>query len=178
MGRALPLLSFVWLFSWFSAPLSLLAESTVQSFQAEFNQTISSENSRITHQGIIYGKFPDHLRWSYHQPITKEIYIHDDQVVIIEPILEQVTLQRLSGEIDFFTLLKRALDEERAEFVLTIRENTYRIAKKEGVLQQITFQDELGNDVAITFNHVIIDTILDDDLFQYVVPKSYDLIRK
>ena len=65
------------------------------SFQADFIQQIDDESKKIVkYYGKVYAKKPKTALWKYTKPIKKDVYINDNAVVIVEPELEQVIMQK------------------------------------------------------------------------------------
>ena len=65
----------------------------IKSYQASFTQSIvNSSNKEILYNGTIYIKQPSDVLWKYTDPIEKNVYILANQVIIIEPDLEQVII--------------------------------------------------------------------------------------
>ena len=81
----------------------------LNTFSAHFVQTVTDDkNTVIKYSGDIKAKRPDMAMWNYVQPVKKEIYIRNEDLVIIEPEIEQVIMKKVGNTIAFFEMLKNA----------------------------------------------------------------------
>lgn len=168
----------IFLFSLF-IPLYLFCNPLpFHTFQADFEQKVSSENAAITYRGIIRGQSPDLLRWDYTEPVEKSIYVTDNRVIVVEPLLEQAILTELDRSIDMYAILKQSIQQPQ-DFNLTIQHTIYQISPSANSLpKSIAYTDTLGNEILITTHSVNLDISLDPQLFHVTLPEHYDILRQ
>lgn len=151
----------------------------VESVEARFKQRVhSSEGGAILYTGELYAKAPYYGLWKYQKPLHKEVYIHDKQVIIYEPELEQATFSTLQGSLDFLALLHGAKRDEKGVYRARIGEMEYQIFVDEaGNPEQIRFIDSLQNEVEILFESLRLNPPLERELFLFTPPAGTDIIR-
>jgi outer membrane lipoprotein carrier protein len=62
--------------------------------------------------------------------------------------------------------------------VAIIYDVKYNLFTKDNKINKIEYKDALENSVTITFSNVKQNTQIDDDLFKFLPPENYDIIRK
>jgi len=151
----------------------------IQTFEADFIQTITNQSGKnAIYTGEIHIKEPNLIKWQYKEPIIKFVYIKKFTVTIIEPELEQVILTKLNKEINILTLLKNAREISSNKYISNFNNIDYTLELKENMLKAITYKDELENNVSIDFTNVKQNTPMDDQIFKFIIPQEYDLIKK
>jgi outer membrane lipoprotein carrier protein len=168
------LLLFFSIFSFLSAdPLEF---NTIQS---SFTQTIRNEtNKTIRYTGSFYATKDAKALWIYKTPIEKKIYFNHNQVVIIEPDLEQAIITTLEKNPNIASILKHAKKVKNSLFEATFDETTYQIHTQNNVIKSIDYRDKLENKVSITLTHQTKNAFLDDILFEPSIPSGYDIITQ
>lgn len=152
---------------------------SIKSFQASFKQTITnSSKTTIEYKGYIYIKDDSKILWQYKTPIVKNVYILENVAIIDEPELEQAIYTTLDKEINLFKILEEAQQINSNEYEATLNEINYTIILKDNSISSIQYKDELENQVLITFNEVIQNPVIDSELFKFLPPVYYDIIRK
>ncbi len=152
---------------------------TLQSFQADFVQQITDEEKKIlTYTGTIKSKRPSLVLWHYTSPVDKKIYVNDRRAVIIEPELEQAIIKQLHGEIDFFGILASAVSVDMTHYKASYKGINFLLKEVDGVIESLSYTDQLENQVVITFSKQQQNRPLDDSLFIPKVPNYYDVIRE
>jgi len=160
-----------------TASLFAFGES-IQSFEASFVQTITDEeNKTLTYKGKIYSKRPDHVLWHYTEPINKKIYLKKNVAVIVEPELEQSIIKRLQGEIDFFGILSSAKAVDETHYRANYKEIEFILKEDRGLIQSLSYTDQLENRVLITFSKQKQNRLIEDRFFVPKVPKHFDIIQ-
>ena len=151
----------------------------VKSFEASFVQTIKNPSgNKVNYNGILYIKEPNKIKWEYKTPIEKIVYINKDSVTIIEPELEQAIVTKIDQEINILNLLKKAKKITTNEYQSEFNNITYTLNIENGNLQQIKYQDEIENDVTITFTNIKQNHIINSEIFLFTIPYDYDVIKK
>lgn len=158
--------------SLFAAPKDL------GSFHSKFDQTITDENGKtIRYQGEMWASKPQNALWVYQKPIQKSVYVTGQNITVIEPLIEQVTLRRLDDEIDFLQIVQKAkrLDDER--YSATVNGQNYSVVFKDGILSSISYTDGFDNKVLINFLSPVQNRPVDPSRFKPLIPADYDVIR-
>ncbi|MGB3751425.1 MAG: LolA-like outer membrane lipoprotein chaperone [Arcobacteraceae bacterium] len=151
----------------------------LKTFEASFTQKITNPSgNEVAYNGLIFIKEPNKIKWQYNDPIKKFVYIKKYTVTIIEPELEQIIVTNLDKEINIINLLKNAQEISINEYKSNFNNIEYSLTLKNGQLQKISYQDEIENDVVISFFDVKQNEKIDDEVFKFIIPDYYDVIRK
>lgn len=116
--------------------------------------------------------------WKYKTPVVKNVYIENNMAIVDEPELEQAIFTTLENEINILKLLKEAKKIDNNNYVSTIDGTKYQISMSSNKIKKITYKDTLDNSVEIIFSNSVQDEPIDDNIFVFVAPSNYDLIRK
>lgn len=147
--------------------------------QSSFTQTISNEADKtIRYTGSFYATKGAKALWIYKTPIKKKIYFNHNQVVIIEPDLEQAIITTLEKNPNITSILKHAKKIKDNLFEATFDDTLYYIHTKNDIIQSIDYHDKLENKVSITLLHQTKNAFLDDILFEPNIPSGYDVITQ
>jgi len=150
----------------------------IDSFQANFQQSITNDKgNRLEYKGYIKAAKPQYALWSYTTPVTKDIFINSQQVIIIEPEIEQVVIKKINSNFDFFALIKNAVQVDNNIYKATFQEVTYSITIKASKIESISYKNELENRVVIKFSNQIQNKNIDTNVFTPNIPTDYDIIR-
>ena len=151
----------------------------LKTFEASFTQKITNPSgNEVSYNGLIFIKEPNKIKWQYNDPIEKFVYIKKYTVTIIEPELEQIIVTNLNKEINIINLLKNAQEVSKNKYKSNFNNIDYFLTLNENQLQNISYKDELENDVIISFFDVKQDEKIDDAVFKFMIPDYYDVIRK
>lgn len=151
----------------------------LDSFYGNFEQTIvSSSENKIEYKGKVFIKSSGKILWKYETPIIKNVYIDNSMAIVDEPELEQAIFTKLEDEINIIKLLKDAKKVDNENYISTIDGVKYSIKIKNDKIEKITYKDNLDNLVTINFFNVVINQEINDEIFKYIVPSNYDVIRK
>ena len=151
----------------------------VNSYQASFIQSIvNSSGKEILYNGSIYIKEPSDVLWKYNDPIEKNVYILSNQVIIIEPDLEQVIISTLKEEINILDLLKNPTKISQNKYEAIIYDKKYILTIINDQLTQIDYKDEIDNIVTIYFKNIKQNQPISSSIFKFKIPREYDIIRK
>jgi len=168
---------FLMILTFLMTSLFAFGES-IQSFEADFVQTITDEEKKtLTYKGKMHSKRPDLVLWHYTEPINKKIYITKIKAIIVEPELEQAIIKRLQGEIDFFGILASAKAVDDTHYQATYKEIEFTLKEDHGVIESLSYTDQLENKVLITFTAQKQNRPLDESLFVPKIPKDFDIIK-
>jgi len=165
----------------FISHIALLASDfkNLKTFEASFVQTITnSSGNEAKYKGSIYIKEPNKIKWQYKDPIKKSVYMKKYTVTIIEPELEQVIITKLDKEINILNLLKNSKKISNNIYTSDFNNIQYRLTLKNKKLQQISYQDELENNVVISFKNVKQNQKINNKIFKFTIPLEFDVIKK
>ncbi|MBN2895757.1 MAG: outer-membrane lipoprotein carrier protein LolA [Campylobacterales bacterium] len=150
----------------------------LETLQADFTQTITDEhNQSVVYEGKLKAVKPSIAHWSYTKPIRKEIYIHNERVVIVEPELEQAIVREITEDIDIFAILQNAKQRSSKHYEAEFNERGYHIYITPNTLSEIRYVDDFANTTRIVFSNVIHNAPLDPATLEAVIPKGFDQIR-
>ncbi len=155
------------------------AKINIHSFHSKFIQTITNEqNKTISYAGEIWFKKPLLVKWIYTKPNYKEIYFIANQVTIVEPDLEQITIKKIHKNIDIFQMLHKAKKVEQNHFIATLQGQRFHIFLKNGILHKITYKDKLGNRNTILFLNPQQNITLSMNIFHIPFHPDWDIIKE
>lgn len=167
---------FLTTFLLFNAHASVL---DMDSFEAEFKQTITDEKAKVlTYTGSVVASKPNYALWKYEAPITKEIYINQNRVIVIEPEIEQVIYKRIDTNLDFLQIMKLAKEIEPNKYKAVFQNVVYIISVKESQIGSITYKDSFDNAIAITFSKQKQNHKIAQELFNPKIPADFDIISE
>lgn len=170
----------------------------LERFQAEFKQTVKSQNGRIEDQtqGQVWLQKPDKLRWLYTGEFPeiivadgKNIWVYDEALeqVTVKPQSEQVTdsplmiladISKLDtqfqvtelGDFEDMMLLElKSLDSE-SEFERIL------LGLVPGGIRMMTMEDAFGQRTEIRFEGVQVNPPADPELFRFTPPEGTDVV--
>ena len=151
----------------------------LKSFKANFVQKVVNEhNKSIDYKGYVYVNKNGNVLWKYTNPTAKNIYIKKDQMIIVEPALEQVIYTVLSDELNIQYLLEKAKQIDKNTFNASIYDTTYTILFKNDNLFKISYTDFIANKIIIQFNDIIHNPVFEKNFFFYVPNEEYDIIHQ
>lgn len=146
---------------------------------SDFKQTITNEeSSKIVYKGSFYATTKAKALWVYKSPIDKKIYFSQNQVVIVEPELEQVIITNLQNTPNLTEILKSAKSVRGDIYETTYEDTKYVIHVKNGKIELISYSDKLENRVTIELFNQNINTFLDDSLFKANIPDGFDIVTQ
>lgn len=163
--------------SFLLANLKAFEPNKIQSLEANFTQTLTSEdNHKIIYEGEIFLKSPKSALWKYNNPIIKEVYIEGNTLIIYEPKLEQATFSTLKEELNLLTLLKEAKQVDKNHYEAILSNQIYSIELKSDLPYIIRYKDELNNKVEIQLKNIKINALKNDNIFDFTPPSNIDII--
>lgn len=166
----------------------------MHSFSANFVQTITDNGKTLQKStGQMWLQRPGQFRWQVNSPIKQTIIAHGKRLWIYDPDLEQVTIRSFSktaGQtpamllsdpnislsqdfnvkstgVDSFTLTPKNKNEMLVHLKLSFSNK---------MIHKMELEDHLGHITVIQFNHAKINPTLAASLFNFVPPKSIDII--
>jgi outer membrane lipoprotein carrier protein len=165
---------FILLFTYANA-----ANINIDSFEADFVQTITDENSKVLkYKGHIIAAKPKSAAWYYTEPLEKKIYLNKFEATIVEPEIEQVIIRKFHNELDFFQLIKKAKKISKNSFV-TVNNNTkYTIEINNEMIRSVSYLDQFENKVKILFSNQKQNHKIDKDKFLPKYPMDYDIVNE
>jgi len=146
---------------------------------SKFKQTISNEeNSKIVYEGNFYATTKFKALWIYKSPIEKKIYFSQNQVIIVEPELEQVIVTNLQNVPNLAEILKNSKKIDNNRYIASYADIDYVIMVKNNQISTINYEDKLENRVLIELFNQSTNTFLDDSLFKAVIPDGFDIVTQ
>ncbi|QOP45714.1 LolA-like outer membrane lipoprotein chaperone [Sulfurimonas paralvinellae] len=152
--------------------------SSINSFEADFKQNIVDDKKKsIIYYGHVKATKPQFALWTYIKPIDKQVYILQNQAIIVEPELEQAIIKKIGNNFDFFRLIKHAKKLKENEYLARYNNTTFLIRTKSNSIQSISYKDEFENSVIIDFTNQKVNKSIDKKEFTPKIPDDYDVIR-
>ncbi len=170
----------------------------LDTFQAEFTQTVKSQDGRVQDQtnGMFWLKSPDRLRWIYQGDFPETIVADGDNIWIHDETLQQVTVKPQSDQAADSPLLILTdisrLDEqfritELGDFedmLLLELKSLDMEAEFERILlgfdatgvSMMTMEDAFGQRTEIHFNDMSRNQPIDPALFRFEPPADADVV--
>jgi outer membrane lipoprotein carrier protein len=159
-------------------------ESAFKSISSDFTQTIkSSENDTIKYSGNFQAMNEggnNFALWNYRTPIIKTIYFINNDVVILEPDLEQAVITTLKEMPDISRVLNEALaanKQTNKAVTINIAEIDYTISFQNSAPVKIAYTDTLDNEIEILLNNTLLNINIDKLTFRVNIPTNYDVVR-
>jgi outer membrane lipoprotein carrier protein len=151
--------------------ISLFAnEQHINTLEANFIQKVTNpSNKTITYKGKIYIRQPNQMLWIYTTPIIKNVYMIGQQIIMVEPELEQAIFTSLTKEINLIELINNPSKVDKK----------YKLGyNKDGVIKSISYKDEVDNNILIEFKNIKVNKHIENSIFFTNIPDDYDIIRK
>lgn len=167
-------------------------------FSAEFEQSVFDEKMRgmQSSKGSMALQRPGLFRWEYRQPYEQLIIGDGQKIWIYDADLEQVTVKpqnRTLGDTPAQLLssaepldktfhineLGKQRDMEWVELIPLATDanfGTIRLGFRDQLLQQMEFQDNLGNSTLLEFSKVVRNPDLAPGTFTFTPPQGVDVV--
>jgi outer membrane lipoprotein carrier protein len=150
-----------------------------KTFKSDFTQNITNPSGKtITYSGDIVANDNNMYIWTYNEPIVKQVYIIQNDVIINEPELEQTIYTTLNTQINLFQLIKEAKQISQHEYISIFNEIEYTLYLKDDLLQSIAYKDEIDNKVSIIFKNQQINQKIDSKIFLFDPNPNFDIIKQ
>jgi outer membrane lipoprotein carrier protein len=172
--------------------------SELERFQAEFTQTVKSQDGRIQDQtqGRVWLQSPDKLRWVYAGEFPeiivadgKNIWVYDESLeqVTVKPQTEQAANSPLMlladvsqldaqfvvtelGEFEGMSLLELRSKDSESDFERIL------LGMIPGGIRMMAMEDAFGQRTEIHFENVLINPPADPELFHFTPPEGADVV--
>ncbi len=151
----------------------------LKSFEADFSQLVTNEaNKTIEYKGKVFIKNSGKVLWKYETPIIKNVYVLDNIAIVDEPELEQAIYTTLENSIDIVKLLKDAKKIKENKFEAELYSTKYIIFLENDKIKSLSYSDQLENKILITFHNSSQNNDISDDIFKFIPPEYYDIVKK
>lgn len=157
--------------------LSFASIENISSFKADFVQSVTDEKNKVLHyNGNVIALKPQNALWKYSKPVTKDVYMSPQTIVIIEPEIEQVIIRKVESNFDFFNMISHAKKIGENRYETSFQNTKFNIKTKNEVVQSITYKDEFENKIEIVFTNQTQNEAVDKDIFIPKIPEGYDVV--
>lgn len=146
----------------------------IKDFKSSFTQTITTPKNKISKYSGKIKFLNGSMKWEYLKPYKKEICSKENQMLIVNHDLEQVSLLNSPKKINILKVLNSAKHHHKNIYTVKMFGSLYTISVTKKKLDYITFYDNLDNKVLIRFTNVKFDKI-NNMLCNY--PEYYDFIE-
>jgi outer membrane lipoprotein carrier protein len=170
----------------------------LESFQAEFTQTVKSQDGRVQDQthGEVWLQSPDKLRWVYYGDFPEIIVADGSNVWVYDVSLEQVTVAPQSGQASDSPLMILAdvsqLDQQFQvtelgdfnEMLLLELKSLDAESEFERILlgldsngiRMMAMEDAFGQRTEVQFEKMLRNPPADPTLFKFTPPQGTDVV--
>jgi len=171
---------------------------TVDTFQAEFEQTVIDPEGNVMEQaqGLFLLSRPGKFRWDYETPYPQKIVADGKNIWFYDVDLEQVTVKSqqealaetpatlLSGDLvpeDKYTITNLPSDDGLLWVELTPKEaesnfQAVTLAFDGDALTQMIMRDSFDQRTRLTFSQVIDNPNFKQDMFKFTPPTGVDVV--
>lgn len=151
----------------------------ISSYEAAFTQTIiDQDNVKIVYTGTFQALKPLHAVWHYQTPVEKSVYINNQQVVIVEPELEQAIYKYSKENFTLFNILDNATKIDHNTYKKEIHDRTYTLKVDKNIILSLEYLDDFENKVFITFSKQRPNIALVNKSFHPIISEDYDIIKE
>jgi len=154
----------------------LFAQININSIKADFIQTITNDqNKTIKYSGKLFAKKNGFVLWIYQKPIHKKLYFLKNKIIIIEPDLEQAIFAKTDKIPKILNIIQNIKNTD-SHIIIKYHGIHYKVSIKNNKILSINYIDRIGNKVKIIFKNEDVNLIIDNSIFQYNIPKDYDIL--
>jgi outer membrane lipoprotein carrier protein len=158
--------------------LSFASIENISSFKADFVQSVTDEKNKVLHyNGKVIALKPQNALWKYSKPVTKDVYMNPQTIVIIEPEIEQVIIRGVESNFDFFNMISHAKKIGKNRYETSYQNTKFDIKTKNEMVESITYRDEFENKIEILFTNQTQNETIDKDVFVPNIPEGYDIVK-
>lgn len=158
------------------ASISLCFALNYKNISCDFTQEVISVDKKLSYKGT-FVITKTQAFWSYTSPVIKQIYVNGDQVVILEPQLEQAIITKLKELPNLTLIMEQATKVSKNEMQAKYKNIIYNIVFKDDLPAMIYYKDEFENIVKIHLKNVKIDQEINPLIFKVHVPKEFDIVK-
>jgi len=150
-----------------------------KTISTNFKQIVKNKSgNEAIYKGELKIKGSDKILWSYKTPVKKNVFINKNQVIIDEPELEQAITSSLNDELNMVKIINNSKKVSQNSYENNLEDTKYTIIIENNILKSVSYKDELDNKVMILFTNFQKDVAISDSIFQFTIPKNYDVIKK
>lgn len=162
----------------FSLNMAFAFDLDFTSLQADFTQTIKSQDSSISYKGH-FALSENRALWEYYDPSLKRIFLSSNKVIIVDDELEQAIISSTNSLPNLKSILSNAKKINNGLYKAEFDGVEYFIGlDKDGLIKNIDYKDKLENKVKITLENVTKDKSIDPAIFTPTIPSQYDIINQ
>lgn len=155
------------------------APNDFTTLKTRFDQRVTNDqNQTINYTGTLWLKQPNFARYDYDTPQTKTITIRGDQVVMIEPDLEQATRFRSTVSLNLINAWQSSTAISKTKRIATINNQTIYIEHNSDQITRVFYTDNFDNFVEILLHNATRNKPIDDGFFAPKIPENYDVINQ
>lgn len=146
--------------------------------QSDFVQNLINNESKVSYKGK-FAVTKDKAFWHYKEPSEKKIYFNENEVVMIEPELEQILITTINDAPNLASILASATEISQDKFVANFDGVSYVITIENSLPRLISYKDKFDNQVIIQLENVKKDAQISQSTFNVPsFPPHYDIIRQ
>ncbi|NDJ27453.1 outer membrane lipoprotein chaperone LolA [Campylobacter sp. MIT 12-8780] len=147
-----------------------------KNFSSDFVQSVENAHSKIDYKGSFIITQTKAF-WDYKEPNNKQIFINNQELVILEPDLEQAIISTLDKVPNLSEIFKSAKRQDGQTYIAKYEQITYTIKLKNDEISSISYKDDLDNKVLIELSNQKRDTLINEEIFKVKIPANFDILR-
>ncbi len=154
--------------------------SLPKSFKANFKQSITSDRGKkISYSGSILFSSPKSFKWKYRSPTKKDICTDENELIVVDHDLEQVSRFIMDRGLNLSAILANAKEHRKSVYIASYNGKSYTIqVDSKNRLSRIAYKDDLDNNVLIVFSGMRYNQkSYSDKKMRCDMPTSYDQIE-
>ena len=164
-------------FSLICAVFSVATPLEFKTLNADFTQTVKSQDSKITYSGNFVATNKNAF-WHYETPNLKDIYFSLEKVVVIEPDLEQAIITSVKEVPNITNILQNAKQDKNGNFLAEFDDIKYSIKIENDKISKINYTDKMDNEVELKFTNLKKNEEIENSLFIPQIPNNFDIITQ
>ena len=176
--------------------------AAIETFQAKFSQRLVPELGKIEDVArgeIVFTRQPQRFLWKVTSPFTQTALLEDEEMMIYEPDLEQVSYSKLDKnfQLPVAKLVLESRPEMLKDYDVSYSETQEGAASRfkltpngihsvftyvhlffdEHRLEAVEIKDSLDNVTEFNFSAITINEAIDDDVFEVDLPPGTEVLR-
>ncbi|GHV02221.1 hypothetical protein AGMMS49521_3670 [Campylobacterota bacterium] len=160
---------------------AILAKSPIdfQTLEQRFVQRVTNDqNQTLSFSGKVWLKKPNLARYDYEKPQPKIIAIRGNQVLMIEPDLEQATHFKSDLTLNILEVWKMSKEVSKTKREATINDQLIAIEHNGENIVRVYYTDDFDNFIEIVLGDPKRDATIANNFFTPAIPSGYDLISQ
>lgn len=152
-------------------------ELEFNTLQSDFTQSVKSQSKTISYHGYFVADSKKAAFWNYEKPIKKLVYFSYENIVLIEPDLEQAFITKISDVPNILQILSNATKIASDLYETEFDSIKYKIKVNSGLPIEIKYTDKFDNEVTISLKNTKKNQKINQNLLMPKIPENFDIIE-